>query len=199
MKIDLICEACGHKAKNHIFFGAHLRWHHSSAKEYYEKYEPKYCKFCDKQIAYKSACNHYRRNAYCSIICKARYTKAAAGPEHPLWKTGKHKNKLGYVIINIHKLPKEDIKLVTSMARAKRSNNDQEVLEHRLVMAKHLGRPLKRAETVHHLNGLRDDNRIENLELWIGSHQPGLRAAEIECPCCGYTFDRYLGNVKTDD
>ena len=35
-------------------------------------------------------------------------------------------------------------------------------------------------------------------EEWIGSHQPGLRAAEIECPCCGYIFDRYLGNVKTD-
>lgn len=49
------------------------------------------------------------------------------------------------------------------------------ILEHRLVMSEAIGRPLHKHETVHHINGDRSDNRLENLELWSTSQPAGQR------------------------
>lgn len=55
----------------------------------------------------------------------------------------------------------------------------KERLEHHVVMERMLGRPLLATERVHHRNGVRHDNRPENLELWTTSHPSGQRVEDI--------------------
>lgn len=70
--------------------------------------------------------------------------------KHPSWRGGRIVNNKGYVFIKKLNYPNA----VNGYVR-----------EHRLVMAEHLGRFLKPEEVVHHINGIKGDNRIENLEL----------------------------------
>ena len=46
-------------------------------------------------------------------------------------------------------------------------------------MSKYINRPIERGETIHHKNGIKEDNRIENLELWVSNHSNGQRVSDL--------------------
>jgi hypothetical protein len=78
------------------------------------------------------------------------------------WKGGRTRHKSGYVMRHAPWHPR---------ARPR----SPYVFEHVLVMEAELGRFLQQSESVHHRDGVRDDNRPENLELWTRPHPPGIR------------------------
>ena len=110
------------------------------------------CIRCSKPLSKEQI---QRRNKCCSLSC-ARYNG----------KTRKAKltREDGYIYILVPNHP--------------RSTNGR-ILEHRYVMEQHLGRYLRPGENVHHRNGIKNDNRIENLELWLSSQPSGQRVVDL--------------------
>ena len=92
------------------------------------------------------------------------------GEKHYNWKGGKTIDANGYVRTLCRDHPYAE--------------NSGRVLEHRLVMEKHLGRFLSPEEVVHHINGIVNDNRIENLELFSssGDHTGYHNTERSACP-----------------
>lgn len=105
---------------------------------------------CEKLIRCKGLCTtHYER-----------WKKHKNLDRQPEWRNPNgvgHINKAGYRQFNV---------------------KGKDCLEHRQVMSESLGRPLFKHETVHHLNGDRLDNRIENLELWSSRQPKGQRVED---------------------
>jgi hypothetical protein len=67
---------------------------------------------------------------------------------------------------------------VTPQGYLTRRIDGRNITQHRFVMEQHLGRALWPDENVHHINGDRQDNRIENLELWSKVQPAGQRVVD---------------------
>lgn len=105
------------------------------------------------------------------------------GSENPQWRGGRFKSNQGYIHIKAWPHPFHNIQGY--------------VLEHRLVMEKNIGRFLKEEEIVHHINGIKDDNRIENLQIIDRASHATLHCKGKKIPGFGKNRKRFPKPCKT--
>lgn len=107
------------------------------------------------------------RLSYAKALCKEHYRRQREGRplDTPWRRRNPRTTRGGYVMVYAPDHP--------------RATGAGEVAEHRLVMEQILGRLLHPFENVHHVNGIRDDNRPENLELWCKPQPAGQRAEDL--------------------
>ena len=139
---------------------------------------------CSEIAAAFSIDGHLMNTRLRQLGVKMRYGGYRAGKRHLNWVGGRTSTGTGYmqVMVDAH-----DPLYVMAAAH---KDGSRYVLEHRLVMARHLGRPLHKLETVHHIDGNRCNNDISNLELRWGAHGKGV---VLVCAECGSKNLRELG------
>lgn len=123
----------------------------------------KTCLICNKKFHVKPS--HAPKRNTCSLRCKGiQQSLLYKGKGNPKWRGGRLQEKQGYILIYQPAHPYHD--------------KDGYVREHRLVMEKEIGRYLDPKEVIHHINGIKNDNRKENLRLF--SNSSGHTKHEIE-------------------
>ena len=105
------------------------------------------CETCGKE-RWRALVNGKPKNTSC-------HRCSQIGSNNSRWTGGKQRHNKGYITV---KLQPDDF--FFSM-----THQYGYVMEHRLVIAKHIGRCLHSWEIVHHRNGIKDDNRLENIQL----------------------------------
>jgi hypothetical protein len=127
---------------------------------------------CGKEVVVQGRNLKSGRTKSCSCLQKEKASLRRGENSHS-WRGGIKKCSSGYVLIYCPNHPRAQI------PGGKNKRAGGYVLEHILVMEKILGRYLLKGENVHHKNGVRDDNREDNLELWVTMQPSGQRPSDL--------------------